>query len=372
MPRSHPNLPLHEYQPRRIALLKPSALGDIVHSLPVLSALRQRFPTAHISWIISSSYAPLLQGHPDLDAVLSFDRGAWRTAWGQAVRHYGSFIQHLRQARFDLVIDLQGLLRTGIMALCSGAPRRVGLATAREGSAWSCTDIIDHPRLRQLHAVERYWQIIKALGGGGLPVQFRVPLQPAALAWARQLLSALPRPWLCLGVGARWETKRWLPEHFAALADTAQHHFGGTVIFLGRSEEQPLAQKVARQLAGPVLDVAGRTDLPQLAALLSLADVMIANDSGPLHLAAALGRPVLAPYTCTSVQRHGPYGQEQRTAEAAVRCQGSYLRRCGRLDCMAALTPELLWPRLHEVLDLWQSNQRSLSFSPAAHAVDAF
>ena len=103
-------------------------------SLPVLSALRQRYPDAHISWVVNRSYAELLRGHPDLDAVLPFDRGASQCGWVTAVRNYGQFFAGLRQQRFDLVIDLQGLFRSGLMTACSGAARRVGLSSAREGA----------------------------------------------------------------------------------------------------------------------------------------------------------------------------------------------------------------------------------------------
>jgi ADP-heptose:LPS heptosyltransferase len=108
-----------------------------------------------------------------------------------------------------------------------------------------------------------------------------------------------------------------------------------------------------------VLDLTGHTTLPQLAATLACADVMIANDTGPLHLAAALGRPVVAPYTCTSIVENGPYGQARGGVESRVWCQGSYLTRCVRLECMAELTPERLWPNLEEVLERWRSLSRS-------------
>src|SRR5205823_11574909 len=120
--------PLCDYPAQRIALIKPSALGDIVHALPVLTALRRRYSAAHISWVVNRGYEPLLRGHPDLDATLPFDRGASRTGLVQGVLNYSRFLRRFRGLRFDLVIDLQGLLRSGLMAAASGAPRRVGLS----------------------------------------------------------------------------------------------------------------------------------------------------------------------------------------------------------------------------------------------------
>src|SRR5262245_31865471 len=132
MPRGIP--PLTQLRPRRIALIKPSALGDIVHSLPVLTALRSRFPRAHITWIVNRGYAPLLEGHPDLDETLPFDRGAFRTGYIQGTMRFAGFVRELWRRQFDLVIDLQCLFRTGMMAFASGAARRIGLLDAREGS----------------------------------------------------------------------------------------------------------------------------------------------------------------------------------------------------------------------------------------------
>src|SRR5437588_567292 len=113
--------------PQRIAIIKPSALGDIAHSLPVLSALRQRFPATHISWVVNRGYAPILERHPDLNDIVSFDRGAMRKGWIKGGWDFAHFLRHLRSHRFDMVIDLQGLLRTGLMTLASGAAVRIGL-----------------------------------------------------------------------------------------------------------------------------------------------------------------------------------------------------------------------------------------------------
>jgi heptosyltransferase I len=344
--------PLNEYTARRIVLIKPSALGDIIHSLPVLGALRRRFPQAHIAWVINRGYQPLLAGHPDLDETIAFDRrpgAGWMGRLLKTVR----FLGRLRQGRFDLAIDLQGLLRSGVMTLASGAARRVGLASAREGAVLAYTDVISDRG--QAHAVDRYWTMAEALGITDGLKRFHLPVAPAATQWALEHLAAAPRPWLMLGVGARWQTKRWPPEHFALLAQLAQGRFGGTAVFVGGPDEKLAAQQTARRLSGPVRDLTGRTTLPQLVAVLQLADVMIANDTGPLHVAVALGRPVVAPFTCTQARLTGPYGQLANAVETTVWCRGSLRKTCDRMECMSELTPARLWPALEEVLSAWQS-----------------
>ena len=352
--RSRP--PLRDYLPGRIALLKPSALGDIVHSLPVLTALRRRYPRAHITWVVNRSYEPLLRGHPHLDETLPFDRRA--AAGLRGLPGLTRFLAELRRRRFDLVVDLQGLFRSGLMALASGAVRRVGLSTAREGARWAYTDAVRVADFNAVHAVDRYWLVAEALGAGG-PKEFHVPLSDEARVWARQALRGCPRPWLAVGPGSRWVTKRWPPAHFAALLRRAQARFGGTAIFVGAPNEAALSEAVRAGIEGPSVDLTGRTALPQLAALLAEADAMLANDTGPLHLAAALGRPVVAPYTCTKVRLNGPYGAMAGAVETRVGCQGSYRKRCGRLDCMAELTPDRLWPVLEGILRTWKSSSRS-------------
>lgn len=340
-------LDLARLQPRRIVLIKPSALGDVLNGLPVLSALRQLYPKAHLSWLVNRSYAPLLEGHPDLDEVITFERASRR--WWLGPVAFTRFMRSLRDRTFDLAIDLQGLLRSGLMTWGTGAPCRIGLQSAREGARWFYTHQVLDDRLTQ-HAVDRCWAVVEALGGGDLPKTFRLAVGEEERRWARELMANYPRPWLTLAVGARWLTKRWPPEFFAKLASQAQERFGGSVIFIGAAEEMELSMQAGRSLSGPVCDQTGRTSLTQLTALLAQADVVLANDTGPLHLAVALGRPIVAPYTCTQVRRNGPYGQETRAVETRVWCQGSYQRRCNRLECMAELTPDRLWPILHDVL----------------------
>lgn len=346
---------LTHLQPRRIVLIKPSALGDVLNALPVLTALRQLYPSAHISWVVNRAYEPLLRGHPDLDETIVFERTGRR--WWLFPLAFSRFLKNLREGRFDLAIDLQGLLRSGIMTWATRAPVRIGLKSAREGAGWFYTHAAFDDRRTQ-HAVDRCFAVMDLLGGGDLPKIFRLEIDTEARDWAQETLRHVPRPWLVLAVGSRWLTKRWPPEHFAALARKTQERCGGTAIFIGAANETDLSRQASALLTGPVCDLTGATSLPQLAAIVEQADVVVSNDTGPLHLAVALGRPVVAPYTCTQVRRNGPYGQEARAVETTVWCRGSYRRTCDRLECMAELTPARLWPILFEVLAAWERQKR--------------
>ena len=348
-----------KHDPRRIALIKPSALGDIAHSLPVLSALRQRFPETHLSWIVNRGYAPILEGHPDLDAIIPFDRGALRKGLLTGSVAFTRFLRHLRTQRFDMVIDLQGLLRTGLMTLATEA-RPCALASrhranSRRFATRIASMIVPACAMRSIATGASS----KRSARRQLSRTFHVPVQADAQIWANEQLRQHPRPWLAVGVGSRWLTKRWPPEHFAALVRRAQTQFGGTAVFVGTPEEAALADQAATLVTGPTVQTTGKTTLPQLVALLSECDAMIANDTGPLHLAVALGRPVVAPYTCTLPDKTGPYGQDDRGIATSIWCRGSYLKTCPRMECMAELTPDRLWPPLENILRTWQQHHHA-------------
>jgi ADP-heptose:LPS heptosyltransferase len=191
-------------------------------------------------------------------------------------------------------------------------------------------------------------------------VRFIVPVRPEEQTAVEKELTPLPRPWIAVAVGARWETKRWPPASFAALLRRTQTAFGGTVLFVGTADDSLPTQDVANRLAGPYRDFTGKTCLPRLVALLDGVDLMVANDTGPLHLAAALGRPCVAPYTCTTTARHGPYGDPRGGVETRVACAGSYFKLCpnGKI-CMSDLTPDRLWPAVAEGLAAWADRSRS-------------
>ncbi len=352
-------IPLDQIVAERIAIIKPSALGDIVHALPVLGAVRGRFPKAHLTWVVNQTYEPLLAGHPDLDATLPFDRSAMKRGLRSMLATMTGFVRQLRQGRFDLVLDLQGLFRSALMTWATFAPRRVGLSSAREGARWFYTDIVPVPDADRIHAVDRYWRLAAALGVGPRPKTFVLPRSLAAEEWAETVLTSWPRPWVAVAAGARWQTKRWLPAHFQVATRTIQERFGGTIFFVGGPEEQSVGETIAAGLSGPHQNLAGGTTIPQLVSLLARVDLLLGNDTGPLHVATALGRRVVAPYTCTRINLTGPYGAFDGAVPTRVWCSGSLKKTCDRMECMAELLPERLWPAIQEALSRWQLQRPS-------------
>lgn len=335
---SRPVEELKGLNPRRVCLIKPSALGDVVHALPVLPALRALWPEATIAWVVNRSLRGLLDGHPYLNEVIAYERK------GASPFSFAQFLTALRHRRFDLTIDLQGLLRSGIMTTATGAPVRLGPKDAREGASLAYSHVYDAPRA-EVHAVDRYLFAASLFGADVTDPQFVVATSDDDRHWACELLAQVPRPRIVLNTGARWLTKRWPPQHFAEIARRLVATRGAGLIAVGAPEDQPLVDALRDGLAPiPLLDLCGRTTLPQLAALAAESDLFLSNDTGPLHLAAAAGAKVIGIYTCTSPRLTGPYGLRAATVQSCIWCAPSYVRNCRRLDCMTELTPDRVWP----------------------------
>lgn len=330
-------------EPRKICIIKPSSLGDVVHSLPILPALRRQFPSSHISWVVNRAFKSLLEGHPDLDRVIAYDRGGSGIS-ARGVTGTSRLCAALLHERYDLTIDLQGLLRSGLMTAATRAKLRVGLADAREGAGLFYTHRVDASR-RKLHAVDRILKVVAALGIANAEPAFVLPISSWDTQWAQEILAEVPRPRLILNLGARWLTKRWPPGHFAEVARRAAAELGAGLVAVGSADDRPLAQTLSSELkAVPLLDLTGATTLIQLAALARESDLFLSNDTGPLHLAAAAGARVTGIYTCTDPRLTGPYGRHATTVQSCVWCAPSFRKNCDRLECFAELTPDRVWP----------------------------
>lgn len=355
------NRRLDELDVRRICVIKPSALGDVVQSLPLLPVLRERFPQATISWVINHELADLLEGHPLLHELLHFHR---RSGPSQYLR----LLHDLRQRQFDLVFDLQGLMRSGVMVAASRAPLRVGLETSREGASMACHVVI--PRTgKEIPAFQRYWRVAEELGLGDRTPQTIVPTSDADQAFATSALSSLTGPILAIHPGARWMTKRWPIEKFAVVAHKAMRQFGFSVVILGSKAEMPVANELQTLLHGfvsrkTVLNLTGQTTLKQLSAVLSKVDVVLTNDSGPMHLASGLGTSVLGIFLCTSPAVSGPSGEQHEMVSTQVSCAASYKKTCphsGRMNlcCMDELSTERVCAALVRLIEKRQLHSRA-------------
>jgi ADP-heptose:LPS heptosyltransferase len=265
----------------KILVIKPSSLGDVVHALPTVNLIRKKFPDAHIAWLIKAELSSLLKNCPLINDRIEFHR-----------RDYArlpALLAQLHRERFDIAVDLQGLLRSGVMAWATGAPRRIGLSDAREGARFFHNELVAVPRA---HAVDRYLLVAKHLGCGSGPVEFALGLKGEAAS--RSLIAINPL--------ARWETKLWGEDNFSTLLN---HLPVERVVLIGSRTERERIERINR---GRARNLAGELDLFQLAALYRQCRVVISNDTGPMHLAAAVGTPVIALFGPTDPALVGPYG----------------------------------------------------------------
>jgi heptosyltransferase-1 len=337
----------------RILLIKVSAVGDVVHALPALAGLRTRFPSAQIDWLIRPDCADLVRCHPALSGVVPFPRRIAGGPWTKAARLLES-LRSIRRARYDLVIDLQGQFRSAVYALASRAPVRVGFAGPREGAWLAYTHRVPVPSLDH-HAVDRYLWFGDLLGFAEAEPDFTIRLPAEATAAAESLLARhdiAGRPFAILMPGTVWETKQWSIDGFAAVGRHLAQR-GLRVVLAGAAQDCDRAAAVAALCAGAT-DICAQTTLGELGALIRRATICVTNDSGPMHMAVALGTPVVSAFGPTNPVRTGPYRQPQSVVRTGVACSPCYIRALRDCPhdhrCMTTLSPAMMIERVERAL----------------------
>jgi len=325
----------------KILILKPSSLGDVVQALPVLRLLKRHQPASQIYWWLDSTLVPLLEDDPGLAGVVPFERRRW-AAPGQLKQFWRS-VQWMRAQNFDWVIDLQCLARSGASAWLANGKLLVGLDEPREG-ARGFYDVIVPRRSYHTHAVEWYLSVLPFLD---VPVHddFEwLPARPAVATAVRNKWPVASKGWIVLLPGARWLNKRWPAEHFAALVrQLAGEHAELSFVILGNHDDRALGATVAQAEPKRCLDLTGKTTLPEMIEWIRLSVLVVTNDTGPMHVAAALGKPVVALFGPTEPHRTGPYGQVQHALQTALECVPCMKSTCAferPLECLRAIMPD--------------------------------
>ena len=378
---------------RKILLIKLSAVGDVIHTIPVLNKLRRRFPAAQLDWLVTPAIAELLRHNPAISNVIEFARDDWsRPLRLTPFVSYARLAAALRRTGYNLVVDMHGQLRTAVFTAASGAPVRIGFdrprrsvwaATqreftaqarkhawqgAREGSWLAYTHHIPVPTL-DMHAVDRYLNVGPILGLDEGPPDFSFPIPQAASAGVDDLLRRHGvnggDRLVTMAPGTIWETKHWGSDKFARVA----RHFlqrGFAVALMGSGRERGVCEEVAG-LAPGAIDIAGETTLTELAALVRRSTICVTNDSGPMHLAVALGRPVVSVFGPTDPVWIGPYGRNDAVLRAGIACSPCYLRALSRCRyehaCMTEVSADAVIARMESSLHDKAGNE-----SPAAAA----
>jgi len=337
---------------KNILVVKLSAIGDVIHALPVSYAIKERFPEAHLTWVVEKPAYPILEGNPYIDDIILFEKAKFRSVSG-FLHEIGPFRRRLRARRYDASLDLQGLFKSAAIVWNAGARRRVGTANMREGAHLvSCP--VRGPHARG-HIVERYLDVARALGCTVDDVRFPVAVSERDRAAAEMLLVRegvqAGRPFVAFAIGANWPNKRWPVEHFAALADRLYRAYYVPVLVGGGRLDETIAQDIMRASEIPPVNLVGRTNLKQLAHIFTRAALVLGGDTGPVHLAAGLRRPTVMLMGPTDANRNGPYGQLENAIEAQRPCRACWRRACPKgLDCLAAITVDEVVAKMRPLL----------------------
>lgn len=328
----------------RILIVLLGAIGDVVRGLPLLTRLRRGYPEAFIAWAVEPISAPLVQGHPALDQVVVFDRPHWP-------RTFLPFLRDVRRLRCELTIDLQSHLKSGVISRVSGAPVRLGFDRdqAREGNWRFNTDHVELPegctsKLLQFQAFGDWLNL--PVG----PIDFGLQLASEEEERVEQLLADVPRPFIAAFVGSSCESRLWFPDRTAAVIDRAARRDLATVL-IGGPGDVAFAQEVDEQAKARVWNLAGKTSLRDVAGIFSRALAAFGPDSGPMHIASAVGCPVVSMWGATSAARSAPWGSEDGVIVGEAPCMPCYRKTCaiGR-QCMQVITVDAVASRLGELL----------------------
>ncbi|MDW8321527.1 MAG: lipopolysaccharide heptosyltransferase II [Armatimonadota bacterium] len=336
----------------RVAIVKLSSIGDVVHALPVSAALKRSFPHLQIAWITEERCAEMVTGNPYLYEVITIPGKAWRhSAWHPHTwKEVRQVVGTLRSRQFQLVIDLQGLLKSAVVAWLTGAPIRIGYHWQREG-AWLFNRVV--PRApSSVHVVQEYLDVARYLGAETEPVEFPLYIPPEADEKVCCLLEEEgiepSDRFISINPSAGQPFKRWRTERWAELITQIDRQHRIPVVLVGGKADRPLVEEIRSRTPAPFADTVGRTNLKELAAILRRSVVHLCGDTGSAHISVALGRPVIGLYGPTNHLRTAPYGQQHRIITHKHECPvcNRHPRR-EHSDCMDMIT-------VSEVMDTLQ------------------
>jgi len=326
---------------KNILIIKMSSLGDVLHTLPFVAVLRERFPHARLTWLVHPQFGAFVPDPPVVDEVIYFDKVKFtKMGLGEKWSCFREMRSLLHSKKFDLVIDMHGLFKSAVLAAISGCSNRIGYCEMGEGSGFISKPITG-PHAKD-HVIERYLDVARYLGCTVDSIRFPLPNLEKEWQSVQDKTKAVARPYVVLVPGARWETKKWPAEFFASLAEMIRND-GKEVVLAGGPDDVTLGAQIAGLTPG-ITDLTGKTSQRELGALIQHCAAYISGDTGPLFIAAAMKRPLVAIYGPTRPERTGPYGSKDATIlRAKVPCAGCLKKRCNNWICMKSVTPEMVF-----------------------------
>jgi ADP-heptose:LPS heptosyltransferase len=330
--------------PSRVLIVLLGAIGDVVCGMPLAQRIRAGWPRTRIAWAVEPAAAPMLQTHPAVDEVILFRR---REGPGALVE----FLRAVYDSRPEVALDLQRHFKSGLASWCSRAPRRVGFhwRNSREANWFFNNDTIP-PVYDFTPKLTHFQKFCDLLGVPPAPLTFGLAATAPERAQAAQVLEPAGERFAAVYVGSTWQSRQWLPAPTAELC-RALRAAGLGVVLVGGPGDRAFADEVLGADAGGVVDTVGRVPLRQVIAIMERAAVAIGPDTGPMHIAAAVGTPVVALFGATSPRRSGPWGWYHLVVQGDAPCMPCYLPRCpiGRL-CMEQVTARMVMQRVEQVL----------------------
>jgi heptosyltransferase I len=345
-----------------ILIIKLSAIGDVMHTLPALNALRRYYPNACITWLVEEAAADLVKGHPALDRVLVSRRKSWikglcSSQWRAHLREMIVFVRTLRDSHYDMVFDFQAALKGAAWVALARGERKIGFDRGLEHQEFSYVVLTERipPVSMEIHALDRGIMMLKAAGIPCHDIEYRLPMTPDHRFRAKRLLSERglnpEQPFVVLNPMAKWATKLWDQQKFPQVADRIQTEFRLPIVFTGGSEDQPYINTIIGRMKTKAATIAGQTDLMALSAVLQCATLMITTDTGPMHIAAAVKTPTVVLFGPTAPWRTGPYGKGHRIVRADLSCSPCFKRRCPDVPvCMASISVEQVMAAVTDLL----------------------
>jgi len=332
----------------KILIIKPSAIGDILHSMPFLYRLKKVYPNIKVSWVVNREYADLLEGNELIDKIYIFERKKWgkKRSFFYTLKEFFNFTNEIKNNKYDLVIDLQGLLRSGLITYLAGVKKRIGLSDSREFSRLFYNHIVNVCDKKR-HAVDRYLLVSSYIGIDGIHTkQIRFPIKWGVCADKKIDKffenNKINNGDLKIAINpiSRWQSKCWIPEKYAQLADYMIESMGAKVIFVGAKSDQENVNRILGLMKNKPISAVGETSLQELAALLKRMDLMVTNDSGPMHMAVAVDIPVVAIFGPTDPQLTGPYGDNNFVLKKTTKCNTCFKKTCKYKYCMNLISVE--------------------------------
>ncbi|MEI6971034.1 MAG: lipopolysaccharide heptosyltransferase II [bacterium] len=321
----------------RILVVKLSSLGDLFHVLPAVRLLKSQL-NASVDWVTQTEYAPLVECFPDVRRVIPFPR---RRKQGSRLK----FLRELWRFRYDYIIDFQGLMKSALITRLARGTRRIGPSFHREWSSLFYTTVTG-PKNKDRHAVDENIDVVRHLG-----LELGAPEFPLAFP---DVSIDTPAPRVAIVPVTRWKNKCWPWESFVAAGRQLRSRTGASLYIVGSAEDQDVCRRISEEIGGPVVNLAGRTSIVEMGSLLAKMDIVLCNDSGPMHVAAALNVPLVAVFGPTDPRRTGPYGQLHHVLMGRNSCQPCMDDNCklGVVVCMREVTPAAVVDLAARILEL--------------------